>query len=750
MSVLFSLVGNPDVKSAVVGDTAGVLLEALGEIDAEKIAAEMGAVANRLSRTGKTLRLGKLQRIDLTNRGCFLAIHDSTVVTVYLTPHSSRENVEKAVANIEWGKIGDSNSILLEIEDESREVSRPTGENAESNKIGNKAKAVRNWADAEYESFKKKLSSVLHDNRAITNLVTAQTNHEGWIATAYSHLRNNLADGDLVDSEALGNLIGAVLEINDNGAKDELGDSCLHREAMTAIIQGIGAIQMGDNLAGIKHLEIISEKVFANESLRWVANYWIAYAACGSGENTKARSTAELSLELAEKLDAQAKSKSTFRLAEIEFFEGNFTQALHYLNSARGLANQLGDSCEQARGWLLEAQILASTGRNNDSERAALQAQELNPNYIDSVIFLARQALKENKLWKAEAKLRELYQVEPVPPEVLKEMKVLELIRQGNVPFLVAIEYLNFSEALPSNELISKLENLLATCPDFLYLKETLAWKLLKLGKYEEAAVHFKELVERELDPHLKASVLLGLGAVGVSVQPPSRPSELRLKAVAQTTAPSPGKSIEPAPTSLVQEVVAPSPAITSIPRPSGAMYSLRSASSGASAAAVFTGELQLFAVPDLMEFLKTGQRTGALVISSEHGVGAVYLRRGKVIGATSPNCLNIGDILLAGSKITKEQLGQATEIQAKDPTKMLGAILVELSFVDRSKMLETMTTQIYSAVRELISWPTGRFVFEAETEESVQPSDLELELDTQCVLLDIFRQMDEENRDSF
>ena len=45
---------------------------------------------------------------------------------------------------------------------------------------------------------------------------------------------------------------------------------------------------------------------------------------------------------------------------------------------------------------------------------------------------------------------------------------------------------------------------------------------------------------------------------------------------------------------------------------------------------AVFTGDLQLFAVPDLLDFLESSRRTGTLVITSEEGIGAVYLHQGR------------------------------------------------------------------------------------------------------------------------
>ena len=74
-------------------------------------------------------------------------------------------------------------------------------------------------------------------------------------------------------------------------------------------------------------------------------------------------------------------------------------------------------------------------------------------------------------------------------------------------------------------------------------------------------------------------------------------------------------------------------------------------------ARSVFSGSLQLLAVPDLLDFLKTSRRTGTLVITSNAGIGAVQLKGGNLTGVASPSAPNLGDLLVNKEVLTREQL---------------------------------------------------------------------------------------------
>jgi hypothetical protein len=166
---------------------------------------------------------------------------------------------------------------------------------------------------------------------------------------------------------------------------------------------------------------------------------------------------------------------------------------------------------------------------------------------------------------------------------------------------------------------------------------------------------------------------------------------------------------------------------------------------------AVFTGELQLLAVPDLLEFMKSSRRTGTLVITSERGIGAVHMRNGRITGAASPGCPNMGDLLIRSGALSELQLQAAASYQrAEAKEKLLGTILVERGLVTSQALESALVRQIKSAVAELVEWTAGRFAFEPDSVgQRENDGDVNVELDTEGVLLDVLRELDERNRDS-
>jgi len=95
-----SLIGAiPGVKSAVIGDRTGALLDALREADGESTAAVSGFLATALAEAGSHLWLGELSRLSLAGatRGCLVAVSGEAVVTARVEPVSALPGVEKAL-----------------------------------------------------------------------------------------------------------------------------------------------------------------------------------------------------------------------------------------------------------------------------------------------------------------------------------------------------------------------------------------------------------------------------------------------------------------------------------------------------------------------------------------------------------------------------------------------------------------------------------------------------------------------------
>jgi tetratricopeptide (TPR) repeat protein len=557
------------------------------------------------------------------------------------------------------------------------------------------------------------------------------------LAPAYRDLRRAIIQGKVSEAETIGELIIGLMTTEGGGSEEVLQQAESHREAMLALLEGIESVQSGDNLSGIEVLRRATEYELNEQSLVWGAWLWISWSAKGAGDLETARQAAATASELAVQLDDRARSTCLCTLGEIEALEGDSRDALKHLALARDLYERVQDHHGMATSLLIKARVLADTRREGASIAAAREARDLDPGWVEPVLFLVQLALKEGDVDHAEEVIDSL----PNPPaELERERQLLHIVRRGEVPLWVVNEYMRLRQALPSRAVVGELEAMMMYSPQFMNLREELAWKLLKLGQYEEATGHFNMLAKRELDPYLRSSVLVGLGCLA-SVTRRHREVGVRVKAAVDAVPESMKKPIH---TTTESTIVPAAPA----PRPkreSRSMDTQREVESITEQKAVFSGDLQMLAIPALLDFLRNTRRTGTLVVSTDNGMGAIYLRKGSIIGASSPNSSNIGQLLLEQGHLTTEALEQATQLQEQTPERQLGAVITEAGMAPAEAIREGLVEQVYRSVREMYGWQEGSFAFSPDTKGYVLPSQVEIQLDPQHVLMDVLGDMDQD-----
>lgn len=127
-----------------------------------------------------------------------------------------------------------------------------------------------------------------------------------------------------------------------------------------------------------------------------------------------------------------------------------------------------------------------------------------------------------------------------------------------------------------------------------------------------------------------------------------------------------------------------------------------------------FIGRLDL-TVPDLLQILSLGKKTGKLRLSRLGNSGEVLFKDGKVIYAASDSTRNtLGNILVSQKHITEDSLMAALEMQHLSPkSKRLGAILVEKGIITPVVLQEAIRYQIEQVISEFLTWESGFFRFE-------------------------------------
>ena len=133
-------------------------------------------------------------------------------------------------------------------------------------------------------------------------------------------------------------------------------------------------------------------------------------------------------------------------------------------------------------------------------------------------------------------------------------------------------------------------------------------------------------------------------------------------------------------------------------------------------------GSLKEATLPDVLQLLALGQKTGCLSIADRQNFGYIYFEKGRICYASIVNRRDrLGDILVKHEKITQEQLDAAIAAQGKVRDKKLGEILVEQTAISQPELERYMRIQIEEAVYYLFTWTQGTFNFETDVQPERQ-----------------------------
>jgi Flp pilus assembly protein TadD len=154
-------------------------------------------------------------------------------------------------------------------------------------------------------------------------------------------------------------------------------------------------------------------------------------------------------------------------------------------------------------------------------------------------------------------------------------------------------------------------------------------------------------------------------------------------------------------------------------------------------------GSLKEASLPDVLQLLALGQKTGCLSIADRSNFGYIYFDRGRICYASIVNRRDrLGDLLVKHGKITQEQLDAAIHRQAKDPGRKLGELLVSMGVISQTDLERYMRVQIEESVYYLFTWTQGTFNFEADVRPEHQ--DFLVSINPESLLLEGARRVDE------
>src|SRR5215475_3297535 len=147
-------------------------------------------------------------------------------------------------------------------------------------------------------------------------------------------------------------------------------------------------------------------------------------------------------------------------------------------------------------------------------------------------------------------------------------------------------------------------------------------------------------------------------------------------------------------------------------------------------------GSLREASLPDVVQLLAMGKKTGCLSVTHKNSFGYIYFNTGRICYASIVNRRDrLGDMLVKTGVITQAQLQSAVALQDRRRDKRLGELLVDQTIISLEQLHAAITVQIQDAVFFLFTWNQGTFNFEPDVQPdqddyvvSINPESLLLE----------------------
>ncbi len=154
-------------------------------------------------------------------------------------------------------------------------------------------------------------------------------------------------------------------------------------------------------------------------------------------------------------------------------------------------------------------------------------------------------------------------------------------------------------------------------------------------------------------------------------------------------------------------------------------------------------GNLAEAALPDVVQLLALGRRTGRLSVARDGELGTLSFVDGAVAHAALAHRRDpLGGALVRAGLLPDSELRAALVAQAAEPDSPLGLLLVRRGAVPHAALLALLRTQSAEAAYELLGWTRGTFSFDSDVPPFA--AELAVQLDVGSLLLESARRADE------
>ena len=516
---------------------------------------------------------------------------------------------------------------------------------------------------------------------------------------SWASLRDALVRGRIADAIGYWREISAAPPLSEARA----GSEPLHRDELDGTIErlvsGVAGALAHDALGSLRWLQPLAAPSQRNLSIRWVALHFCSRAALDTGDLAAAVTCARDAMALSAQLDDAARAVSGWTLAEALALHSGPEHATEPLTQACETFSRIGDGWGLARARLAAARIFSSGARETDADAAAAEATEADPSWDEPHLFRVRRLLLHGDVAGAEQVLEPLH-----TPGAERERAVVEALKRRLLSTLQLGEFLAARDAHPTSSRMDALKRIAAAAPSFTQAREAMAVMLLRLGRYDEAKAMFDELAAAQHGAE-RSSLFATMGGLAVARRLATLP------AAKQRAAPQ----AQPARAETPGQVM-------------------------------LRGNLGAMALSDIFELLRMARRSGVLACTSAKGTIKLRFSEGYIADALSSASPDVLDLLVRSGDVQEPALRTFAHQRTTSSGRALGELLMRKGLIAGPALRPALEKQIALAVRELLQWDSGEFLFDRV--DGVAKSELDATIDPQRLLLELHTESDEASRD--
>ncbi|MCP4230503.1 MAG: DUF4388 domain-containing protein, partial [bacterium] len=161
----------------------------------------------------------------------------------------------------------------------------------------------------------------------------------------------------------------------------------------------------------------------------------------------------------------------------------------------------------------------------------------------------------------------------------------------------------------------------------------------------------------------------------------------------------------------------------------------------------VFTGDIKDFPLPEVVQLIAMGRKTGTLAVNSGGEGICIYFKDGFAVFAHPIYQKDkLGNILVTSNIVRKEHIEAAFYKQRKTSNKdgrlRIGTILVEMGYLTREDLVFVIEKEIKSYIYKLLTEKKGKYEF--LNDYDLSDRDVIASLSVENIILDAIREVDE------